>query len=333
MPRKALLERQPACGRAGTQLGGDASNQAAERARQFAALGRVHLARLPVLVFVVAAASSGAGAIRTLAGALATLAIYAAAAAINDIADLPADTLDEKLQRPLVSGQLAVADATRYALVAGLVAVALSALLVQPISWAILAVTGTVAVAYSVSPVRLKGRPTLAMASLGATYYAAPVLLAEAQVSSPRWGPAAGVALGLVVVTHALAWHKDVADEAGDHASGTRTPVVAWGWRPLARWSPMVGAIGAAISLGSVVAAGAWPRDANAGGLWDGGLPGAVALGLAVVSGTGLIRTLVAIRRCGAAGELPTPPTFGAARWWMVALACTTAVALHFASG
>ena len=196
---------------------------------------------MPLIVYFTTALAVGAGWGRTAAGCCCLVFGVAMAGAMNDIADLEADSMAGKGRRPLVAGRLSVPQARLFAWLMGAATMVAAMPLRQPASVLLAVCAGVGAWLYSAPPARLKSRSFLGTIDLAVAYLAVPLLLGLAQSDRPPPGWSAGlVAVGLVVCAQGVVWHKDVADEVCDAATGTITPVVRFGPERLALWSPAV---------------------------------------------------------------------------------------------
>ena len=230
-----------------------------ERGEALAALCRFQIARVPVLVAVIAGVGAGNGPAALVAAAVVIVACCAIAAALNDRADVESDRANGRLDRPLASGALGPGHVRAVVAGAAAVAAAAQVALPQPNGAAVTAAAAVVAWATACEPVALQRRGVVGLVALGGAYFVLPAALVL--------GPGAAVALApLALVAAGVLAHKDVRDEYGDRAAGKATVLVRVGERTMAGIAVVLATLGAA---GLIVTVGA--------GWWC--LPVAVALG------------------------------------------------------
>jgi len=166
------------------------------------------------------------------AALLALGAGYAAATTANDIADVGIDRVNRPRDagRPLVTGDATIADLWRTNAIAAGVAVAAAI----PLGATGMAIVGTsllVSYAYSVGPIRLSHRWTLAPIALAIAYVALPYALGTT-IAGGRWERAdAPLVGGLFVLFFARIILKDLRDRLGDTRFGKPTLLLRIGKR------------------------------------------------------------------------------------------------------
>lgn len=165
--------------------------------------------------------------------ALATVALaasYVAATSVNDLADEQIDLVNHPRDsgRPLVSGDATRAELRRLHLVAAGTALAAAAPLgVLPL--ALVALSLTIGIAYSVPPLSLSYRTWLAPLVLSLAYVAIPFALG-AEASGREWGgPDLVLAGALLCLFLARIVLKDFRDRAGDRLYGRPTLLLRFG--------------------------------------------------------------------------------------------------------
>ncbi len=216
-----------------------------DRGRALGELCRLRNMRVPWLIFVVVGVGAGLGLPALVAGVVVIGAAGAAAAALNDRADVASDRANGRFDRPLVSGLLSDRDVIGVVVGAGLAALAVQPVLPQPTGLAVTVLALVVGAASACEPVALQRRGLVGLLALGLCYLVLPVALAAG------WAPALH-AIPLAVVGAGVLAHKDARDERGDRLAGKATLVVRVGSRPMARIAfaaTMVGAAGLAATL------------------------------------------------------------------------------------
>lgn len=229
--------------------------RAGARGRAYADLVRLHAARLPLAVFLVAGA--GLPARHLVGGALLILSSYGLAAAGNDLHDIDIDRANQRF-RPLATGALGPRDARAAMALCAAVVAASQLLLSQPLGLLVTAAAFVVSGAYSHRSLHLAGRGLWGTAALAVSYLVLPVILAGVR-------PGALHVAVLIAGGVATLLYKDVKDEVGDRAFGKRTPLVRWG---AARMDLVAICLGAATVAGGLAVAGwGWWTVAQVGGL------------------------------------------------------------------
>lgn len=232
-----------------------ALGEARLRGSAFAHLLRLHNARIPLAVFLLAGAGGRTG--HLVGGATLVLASYGLAAAYNDLHDVEIDRANGR-DRPLATGALLPADARVAMAACGAVAVVVQLVLDQPRGLVVTLAALAAGSAYSHPGVGLERRGLVGTAVLSWSYFVAPVLLAGP--------PSSPVLLGaLVVGGTATLLYKDVKDEAGDRRHGKRTPLVRWGMGRMEAVAVVLGA--AAVVAGAATAGWGWWTAAQSGAL------------------------------------------------------------------
>lgn len=219
----------------------------------YASLCRFQVARVPCAVAVTAALAAGRP-LAAMAAAALVLASCSIACARNDLADLEADRVNERWERPLAAGRLPLSAVGRVTRVAATVIVAAQLALPQPDGLVVTAVAAVIAIASAVEPVALQRRGVLGLLALGLGYFALPVAL----------GGGVGLlasAWPLALLGAAVVGHKDVRDEPGDRATGKATVVVRRGVRSMARRMAILGASGG-LALTVTMGPGPWSATA-----------------------------------------------------------------------
>ncbi|TMK18454.1 MAG: hypothetical protein E6G65_12185 [Actinobacteria bacterium] len=187
---------------------------------------------------------------RLIAALLALGAGYAAATTANDIADVGIDRVNRPRDagRPLVTGDATIADLWRTNAIASGVAVAAAI----PLGTTGVAIVGTsllVSYAYSVGPIRLSHRWTLAPVALAIAYVALPYALGTT-IAGGRW-ERADVPLvgGLFVLFFARIILKDLRDRLGDARFGKPTLLLRIGKRATCAVSMAGAAVGTTVLI------------------------------------------------------------------------------------
>lgn len=167
---------------------------------------------------------------------LACLAANLFVVGLNQLTDVPIDRLN-KPTLPLASGALSIAQGRAIVLLAGLLALALAAIQ-TPALFIALTLIMLIGAAYSLPPVRLKGRPLLAalsialargvIANLGLYLHYAAALGRPGRPLPPLLVGALAFFFGFGLV---IALFKDIPDRAGDRRYGVGTFAVRWGTR------------------------------------------------------------------------------------------------------
>lgn len=196
------------------------------------------LSRPPVLLLLAMYSVTGLGTTGheqdpvPLAGCLAVLAGFLMySVALNDLSDAAIDrvNLPGDRRRPLVTGMAIGRDMVAVAVVGGVVALGVSALL----GARVVAVTASgmaLSAAYSLRPLRLAGRGVTAPLVLPACYVAVPFLVGVLAVGSPDgrdWLLLCGLYVGFI----GRILLKDFRDVRGDTMFGKRTFLVRHGRR------------------------------------------------------------------------------------------------------
>ena len=184
------------------------------------------------------------------AALLALGAGYAAATTANDIADVGIDRVNRPRDagRPLVTGDATIADLWRTNAIAAGVAVAAAI----PLGAAGMAIVGTsllVSYAYSVGPIRLSHRWTLAPIALAIAYVALPYAMGTT-IAGGRWERAdAPLVGGLFVLFFARIILKDLRDRLGDTRFGKPTLLLRIGKRATCAVSMAGAAVGTVVLI------------------------------------------------------------------------------------
>lgn len=221
-----------------------------QRGRALAQLCRFEIGRVPSAIALAAAIAAGWSPANIVATWLVVAGSCAAAAALNDLADLLADTVNGRDTRPLVTGQ-ATNDDVRLVILAGLAVVAVAQLAIpQPNGILVSALGAALGAASATEPIALQRRGFVGPAALAVCYFLLPIALVHGLGTLPTLAPFA--LLGAAVLAH-----KDVRDEAGDRAAGKRTPVVRYGARTTAWLALMLAIAGTALLL-ATTGSGLW---------------------------------------------------------------------------
>lgn len=224
------------------------------RGRAVGELCRVSIARVPVLVYLVAGTSRGSGVAQLGAGAIVIFAACALAAALNDWADCESDRVNGRGDRPLVSG-LARGSDVAWVVAGAVVALALAtAALPRPSGPLVVALALGLGVMSAMEPVALQRRGVVGLVVLGLCYLVLPMALALGGSALVSMAPLALVGAGVLA-------HKDVRDLRGDRETGKATVVVRVGERAMARlaFGLAVAGVGA---LGLTIGCGWWMAGA-----------------------------------------------------------------------
>lgn len=221
-----------------------------QRGRALAQLCRFEIGRVPSVIAVAGALAAGWKPTSVVAVWLVVAGSCAAAAALNDRADLVADTVNGRDARPLVNG-VATIDDVRLVVGAGLAVVAVAQLAIpQPNGVLVSALGAALGVASATEPIALQRRGFAGPAALAVCYFLLPIALVHGAGTLPKLAPFA-------LIGAAVLAHKDVRDEAGDRAAGKRTPVVRYGVRTTA-WLAVVLAITGTAILVATTGKGLW---------------------------------------------------------------------------
>ncbi len=220
----------------------------------------VRMMRLKVLVtlwtFLLIGLARHAGPIPYGGLALAGLALaagYAVATTANDISDIEIDRVNRPRDpgRPLVTGDASVPDLWRTNALAGGIAFAATV----PLGAQGLVIVGTslaVSYAYSVGPIRLSHRWTLAPLALALAYVVLPYALGV-HIAGRGWDRRdVPLVAGLFVLFVARIVLKDLRDRLGDAAFGKPTMLLRLGKRATCIVSVGGAALGTAILIGGL---------------------------------------------------------------------------------
>lgn len=210
------------------------------RGAAFARLLRPATSRTPVLVLLAAGLGETMGTGHVFGAVLLVVASYGVATIANDLADVDIDIDNGRTDRPLVTGDLAPADARAARLVCVGAVTGAQLLLAQPLGLAVTAAALAVGVAYSHPRLALQRRGLWGTVVLAGAYFTLPVALAGARLAPP-------LVAALLAGGAASVLHKDSRDEAGDRAHGKATPLVRHGAAAVHR-------LGLLLGLGGVVA-------------------------------------------------------------------------------
>lgn len=198
------------------------------KGRALAQLTRPANARLPLIVFLSLGRHASPSFL--VAGSLAIVLSYGIAVILNDLVDVDADRVNERIG-PLVSGILTRRDAHVLLATYFVALVAVQTKLHQPGGLLVTLAVGFSSVAYSCAPLSLQSRDVIGTAQLAATYVGAPIALASTQSPHSTPLPAMITIGGVLVAAMATILYKDFRDEHGDRAVEKRTPVVRYGRR------------------------------------------------------------------------------------------------------
>jgi 4-hydroxybenzoate polyprenyltransferase len=225
------------------------------RAADFAFLTRPPLLCVSSTFFFAGAAgglASPAGAFRI--AALAALApnllllvlLVASSFVINQVYDMRSDALNRK-NFILTSGRVSRGEAAWFCGALSLAALALALRLGGPARW--LGVAGlALGFAYSVPPVRLKGRPVGDMLANGLAFGLIAFALGRTAVAAFE-GSLFVSAAPYVLAMCGVFLNTTVPDEAGDRAAGDRTSCVVFGRRSVALAAALMVAAAALLGL------------------------------------------------------------------------------------
>jgi 4-hydroxybenzoate polyprenyltransferase len=214
---------------------------------------RVAITMWTFMIIGVARHSGPTVSLDLLAATIALAASYAVATSLNDVADVDIDRSNglRDRSRPLVLGTAGPGDLRRTAgLAAGVATVA-----AIPLGASGLGVIGlclAVDFFYSVGPVRLSRRWTLAPVALTVAYVALPYWLGIV-VAHGSWTVLdGGLLLGLCVLFFARIILKDIRDRLGDAAHGKPTALLRLGKNATCAVSVVGAVVGTAILVQAV---------------------------------------------------------------------------------
>ncbi len=165
-----------------------------------------------------------------LAATVALAASYAVATSLNDVADVDIDRVNRLADRgrPLAQGIATVGELRRTSGVAAGVAI-VAAIPLGPVGIGVIGLCLAVDVFYSVGPVRLSRRWTLAPVALTVAYVALPYWLGIVVADDVWRGVDAPLLLGLCVLFFARIILKDIRDRLGDATGGKQTALLRLG--------------------------------------------------------------------------------------------------------
>jgi 4-hydroxybenzoate polyprenyltransferase len=232
---------------------------------------------------------------------------YAVATTANDIADVAIDRVNRPLDagRPLVTGDASIVDLWRTnAVAAGVAAVAAIQLGIAGV--AIVGASLLVSYAYSVKPIQLSHRWTLAPVALAVAYVVLPYGLGVT-IAGGRWdGRDVPLVSGLVVLFLARIVLKDLRDRLGDARFGKPTVLLRVGKRATCTLSMAGAAAGTAVLIAGLhapLAVAAMLALCGAGIEWmllrlsraNEERSEQVAIGIAARAGNGLLLAVLAL--------------------------------------
>lgn len=176
--------------------------------------------------------------------------LYAAAAAINNLYDVRADTLNKRSDNPLTTSTVTYRQLRTFSIMCFVLS-AIAALALG--LWACAAWLAYILLlmAYSIPPIQLKARALFGTTALALCYSGLPIFLGLTQQQMIGWHEVqiAGIMV-LLSIPGLLA--KDYKDESGDRQTGIRTPLVVYGPQVLRR---LAGAVIGVASLLTIVVA------------------------------------------------------------------------------
>jgi len=166
---------------------------------------------------------------------LLVLLLYSFAVSINNVADVWTDTLNQRVDNPLVGNQLSQTALRSFVLVCGLAILGIQFLLAQPLTIMTTCTSLLLSYVYSSSALRVQSRGLWGTALLCTSYGAVPLFLGLAQGSEPITTDTVLVAVLVTLLLSPLLLAKDYKDLKGDKQTGKNTPLVRYGAARLQR--------------------------------------------------------------------------------------------------